>query len=97
MGIRSLASHIDDAVSILGGDDDYRRELLLFVLLYADPRDPIGEAMHKELVGKLYATTPHGEASLRAYKNRCVEAIFDQQTPVPSLAQPSEESGRSPA
>lgn len=80
---RSLSANINNAVSILGGDDDYRRELLLYVLLHGDPRTPVGEAIYTEVVGRLYATTPHYQQSLESYKERS-HSIFDQSGP-PSL------------
>lgn len=86
--VRSLTSNINDAVSILGGDDDYRRELLLYVLLHADPRDPVGEAIHADLIGKLYAMTTHGQQSIEAYKSGYSNAIFDH---------PDEASHQSPS
>lgn len=84
MSTRSLTANVDDAISILGADDDYRRELLLYVLLHGDPRTPIGEAIYKEVVGKLYAATAHGKQAIEDYKSSDSHAIFDQGGP-PSL------------
>ena len=87
--VRSLASQVDDAVSVLGGDDDYRREMLLFVLLHTDPRDPVGEAIRNDIVGKLFAGTDYGLEALAAYKKRSVTTFDQKQAPRPIPAQSS--------